>query len=60
MSVTVVIVSNSGLCCCVCVTSFEHELTPLFVDNVVLKIFITVFTCELNQSGLLFYLGMLD
>ena len=26
-------VGVSGLCCCVCVTSFERELTPLCVDN---------------------------
>ena len=24
-----VIVGDSGLCCCVCVTSFERSLTPL-------------------------------
>ena len=24
---------DSGLCCWVCVTPFEHELTPLFVDS---------------------------
>ena len=28
-----VTVGDSGLCCCVCVTSFELELTPLFVDS---------------------------
>ena len=27
-----VAVGDSGLCCCVCVTSFERSLTPLFVD----------------------------
>ena len=27
-----VTVGDSGLCCCVCVTSFERSLTPLFVD----------------------------
>ena len=26
-------VGDSGLCCCVCVTSFEHELTPLFAER---------------------------
>ena len=26
-------VGDSGLCCCVCVTSFERELTPLRVDT---------------------------
>ena len=26
-----VTVGDSGLCCCVCVTSFERLLTPLFV-----------------------------
>ena len=25
--------SHSGPCCCVCVTSFERKLTPLFVES---------------------------
>ena len=29
-----VAVDDSGLCCFVCVTSFERKLTPLFVDSV--------------------------
>ena len=29
-----VAVGDSGLCCCVSVTSFECYLTPLFVDSV--------------------------
>ena len=29
-----VIVGDSGFCCCVCVMSLEHKLTPLFVDVV--------------------------
>ena len=29
-----VTVGDSGLCCCVCVSSFERRLTPLFVDSV--------------------------
>ena len=28
-----VTVSHSVLCCCVCVTSFELRLTPLFVES---------------------------
>ena len=30
-----VTISDSGFCCCACpcVTSFEHELTPLCVDS---------------------------
>ena len=27
-----VTVRDSGLCCCTCVMSFEHQLTPLWVD----------------------------
>ena len=27
-----VIVGDSGFCCCVCVTSFERESSPLFTD----------------------------
>jgi len=29
-----VTVGNSGLCCCTCVTSFEHQWTPLCVGSV--------------------------
>ena len=28
-----VTMGNSGLCRCVCVTSFDHQLTSLFVDS---------------------------
>ena len=28
-----VIVGDSGLCCCVCVTSFERKLSPLCADS---------------------------
>ena len=49
-----VTIGDSGLCCCVCVMSFEHCLTPLFVDPPKLKIYITYF----KKMNVLFFSDM--
>ena len=42
-----VTVGDSGLCCCVCVTSLERELTPSFVDCLhCCSLTCIIFVCE--------------
>ena len=44
-------VGDSGLCCCVCVKSFERDLTPLCVDSaslIFIKMQVYVFSCKLD------------
>ena len=38
-----VTVDDSGLCCCTCVTYFERQLTPLWVDSVFLPVPVQIY-----------------
>ena len=41
---------DSGLCCCVCVTSFERRLSPFFVDLAMRRRMLLLWKCALPNG----------